>query len=227
MNQIKRQQSGFTLIEIAIVLVIIGLLLGGVLKGQEMVENSRIKSVVADMRGVSTAFTGYYDRYRALPGDETAATVLARGWGALGGGNGDGVVTLAVADTFLNAGVEHAAMWQHLRGAGFLSGNPLTVGQAALPRAGTGGLMGGATAPFALPGGGPAVCVSNLNHKQASGIDVLVDGPLPATNIGNNVGELRGVANAAVNNPPAAAVPAGAAYNEAAVTTWTICRKLQ
>ena len=78
MKHIKRQQSGFTLVEIAIVLVIIGLLLGGVLKGQEMIENSRIKSVVADMRGVSAAFTGYFDRYRALPGDELNATAIAR-----------------------------------------------------------------------------------------------------------------------------------------------------
>ncbi len=43
-----QRQHGFTLVEIAIVLVIIGLLLGGVLKGQEMIENARIKSVVGD-----------------------------------------------------------------------------------------------------------------------------------------------------------------------------------
>lgn len=216
MNQIKRQQSGFTLIEIAIVLVIIGLLLGGVLKGQEMVENSRIKSVVADMRGVSTAFTGYYDRYRALPGDELAATVAARGWGALGGGNADGVLTLAVADTFLNAGAEHAAMWQHLRGAGFLSGSPLTVGVAGLPRSGTGGLIGAATTPFGLQG--PATCVATLTHKQALGVDIIIDGAA-----GNNVGDARG----AIVAVPAAAVPAAAVYNESLATTWTMCRRLQ
>ena len=52
----KKAQSGFTLVEIAIVLVIIGLLLGGVLKGQEMIENARIKSIVNDMNGVSAAY---------------------------------------------------------------------------------------------------------------------------------------------------------------------------
>ncbi|MDO9192415.1 MAG: prepilin-type N-terminal cleavage/methylation domain-containing protein, partial [Undibacterium sp.] len=52
----QQRQSGFTLVEIAIVLVIIGLLLGGVLKGQEMIDNSRMKSVAADLRGVSAAY---------------------------------------------------------------------------------------------------------------------------------------------------------------------------
>lgn len=221
----RQKQAGFTLIEIAIVLVIIGLLLGGVLKGQEMIENSRIKSIVSDMRGISTAFTGYYDRYRALPGDETAATVAARGWGALGGGNANGALAIVVGDTFANANAEHAAMWQHLRAAGFLSGDPLVTGVPGLPRSAVGTLMGATVTPYALTG--PAICVAGLTHKQASGVDVIVDGALPATNIGNNVGDIRGAANAANPFAPAAAVPPGAAYNETAVTTWTLCRRMQ
>ena len=71
----KKSQSGFTLVEIAIVLVIIGLLLGGVLKGQEMIENARIKSIVNDMNGVSAAYNSYMDRFHAIPGDETAVVV--------------------------------------------------------------------------------------------------------------------------------------------------------
>nr|WP_315486769.1 prepilin-type N-terminal cleavage/methylation domain-containing protein [uncultured Undibacterium sp.] len=229
MKQIKSQQSGFTLIEIAIVLVIIGLLLGGVLKGQELIENSRIKSVVTDMRGVSTAFTGYFDRYRALPGDELIATATARGWAVTAGGDASGVLALPVANTFGVAGPvgEHLAMWQALRASSFFSGVSTAVGLNAVPRAGTGGSIGAATAPYALPGGGPAVCVSNLSHKQASGIDTIVDGPLPATNIGNNIGDLRGAANAAPNFNPVAGAPGGVVYNEAAATTWTLCRRLQ
>lgn len=65
------RQSGFTLVEIAIVLVIIGLLLGGVLKGQELIENARIKGIVSDMKSVQAAYNGYLDRYKAIPGDET------------------------------------------------------------------------------------------------------------------------------------------------------------
>jgi prepilin-type N-terminal cleavage/methylation domain-containing protein len=65
----KRTQKGFTLVEIAIVLVIIGLLLGGILKGQEMITQAKIKNVVADFSGISAAYYGYQDRYRAIPGE--------------------------------------------------------------------------------------------------------------------------------------------------------------
>ena len=70
MKPMYRMQQGFTLVEIAIVLVIIGLLLGGILKGQEMITQAKIKNVVADFSGVSAAYYGYQDRYRAIPGDE-------------------------------------------------------------------------------------------------------------------------------------------------------------
>ena len=66
----KARQTGFTLVEIAIVLVIIGLLLGGILKGQEMITQAKIKNVIADFSGVSAAYHGYQDRYRAIPGDD-------------------------------------------------------------------------------------------------------------------------------------------------------------
>src|SRR5258706_11767550 len=69
----ERKQRGFTLVEIAIVLVIIGLLLGGILKGQEMITQAKIKNVVADFSGISAAYYGYQDRYRAIPGDDSGA----------------------------------------------------------------------------------------------------------------------------------------------------------
>src|SRR5438045_4960054 len=68
-----RKQHGFTLVEIAIVLVIIGLLLGGILKGQEMITQAKIKNSIADFSGISAAYYGYQDRYRAIPGDDSNA----------------------------------------------------------------------------------------------------------------------------------------------------------
>ena len=83
----KTMQKGFTLVEIAIVLVIIGLLLGGILKGQEMITQAKIKNAVSDFSGISAAYYGYQDRYRALPGDDPNAAT--RWSGAIsGGGNG-------------------------------------------------------------------------------------------------------------------------------------------
>ena len=76
--------------EIAIVLVIIGLLLGGVLKGQEMIENAKIKNVINDLKGISAAYYSYLDRYKAIPGDDIAAST--RFTGAVNGG-GNGAIT--------------------------------------------------------------------------------------------------------------------------------------
>src|SRR5258706_14626672 len=80
-------ESGFTLVEIAIVLVIIGLLLGGILKGQEMITQAKIKNVINDFNGVTAAVNSYQDRYRALPGDDLTA---AGRWAGAQAGSGNG-----------------------------------------------------------------------------------------------------------------------------------------
>ena len=106
----QKRQSGFTLIEIAIVLVIIGLLLGGILKGQELITSARVRNIIAQLDGTKAAFFGFQDRYRALPGDFNKATTQIAG--ATEDGNGDGQIT----------GDEAIAVWDHLSHAGFING---------------------------------------------------------------------------------------------------------
>ena len=96
------KSQGFTLVEISIVLVIIGLLLGGILKGQEMVMQAKIKNSMADFAGVSAAYYGYEDRYRAIPGDDLNA---ATRWAGATSGDGNGIV----AGTYNNGGAACAA----------------------------------------------------------------------------------------------------------------------
>jgi len=69
-----KKQNGFTLVEIAIVLVIVGLLIGGVLKGREMITNSNLKRIDRDRSGIVAALQAYQDRYRVLPGDDNLAS---------------------------------------------------------------------------------------------------------------------------------------------------------
>ena len=66
-----RKQSGFTLVEIAIVLVVIGLLLGGILKGQQLINSARVRNMADQNSGVQAAYYGFIDRFRNLPGDMT------------------------------------------------------------------------------------------------------------------------------------------------------------
>ncbi|WP_130538032.1 prepilin-type N-terminal cleavage/methylation domain-containing protein [Thiomicrorhabdus indica] len=83
-QSLAKKQKGFTLVEIAIVLVIIGLLLGGVLKGQELIENSKVKSVTSDFENITAAYYAYRDRTGSYPddtsSDNTDSTGVTQFW---------------------------------------------------------------------------------------------------------------------------------------------------
>ncbi len=124
MKSIKKE-SGFTLVEIAIVLVVIGLLLGGILKGQQLINSARVRNLADQNSGVQAAYYGFVDRFRNLPGDMTPASACTAVGAAVDqaaacavpanapGGDANGQI-----DTVPEAG----AVWAHLSGAGFLNG---------------------------------------------------------------------------------------------------------
>ncbi len=210
-----KQQSGFTLIEIAIVLVIIGLLLGGVLKGQELIENGKIKNVINDFNGISAAVNAYRDRYRALPGDDAGAT--GRGWTAPVNGNANG--QLPVGNPFTAAG-ENMQFWRDLRYAGLIAGDPATTGTpAALPKNAYDGLVGVTQGSAAVLNGlGPnLVCFGSVPGKAALAIDNQLDDGNPST------GSMRATQGAAgaVNTAPGTAA---GGYDER--FPYTVCRTL-
>ena len=215
------RQSGFTLVEIAIVLVIIGLLLGGVLKGQEMIENGRIKNAINDMNGVSAAYQSYIDRFQRLPGDDgPLATLTARGgnWSNVTlGGNNDGVIAITQAQVFATGG-ESVPFWQALKAAGFVAGNPADVGVVALPRNAFSGLTG--VGSGVTPAAGVArlsVCMSQVPGKAARAIDTQFDDGLAGS------GSVLATLGAAGANTAPGAI-AEAAYSEDQI--YTVCRAL-
>jgi prepilin-type N-terminal cleavage/methylation domain-containing protein len=125
-----RRQAGFTLIEIAIVLVIIGLLLGGVLKGQELITSARVRNLISQQDGVKAAYFGFLDRFRSLPGDYSLATTNIAN--TTTNGNANGQIELAAVCGAIPAcqALEYITVWEHLSRAGFINGS---YTYAALP----------------------------------------------------------------------------------------------
>jgi len=184
-----RQQAGFTLVEIAIVLVIIGLLLGGILKGQELITSARVRNIADQNSGVQAAYYGFIDRYRQVPGDWNATNAAQAIPGVTTGGNDSGRLD---GD---NEWVEALALWEQLSKAGFIQGN-YTGGDAAPSAADTdkaprnafnGYLVLFRTDDYDDPG----TAVERLNLVLGSGIpvnvlrelDLKVDDGLPESGV--------------------------------------------
>ena len=223
MKSMKSQQSGFTLVEIAIVLVIIGLLLGGILKGQELINSAKVKNLAQDFKTVPLFIYGYQDRFKALPGDDkNAITNLGSANAALANGTGDGVINGAWNATA--AATESVQFWLAVRMANFAPGSTDFSTTASLPKNVDGGPIGitsntttGATpnAPVANMTGTYAFCSGSLLGKYAKQLDTTLDDGNTAT------GSVRVIDNPPVPQTAAATALANSAVDDA--TTYTVC----
>lgn len=199
----NKQQSGFTLVEIAIVLVIIGLLLGGVLKGQELINSAKVKNMINDFRTASSLVYGYQDRFKSFPGDQTQAQLDA----AFGAAVADDCTPAAAGlcaqnngriDGNWNAGgagigdvtQETSVFWQHVRLANLATGPTAIADANYRPRNADGGFIGiesgisnaGAAAPFiAGMRGSFYVCSAGILGRYVRQIDTTMDDGNTAT----------------------------------------------
>lgn len=120
--------AGFTLVELALVLTIMGLLAGGVLKAQEMIANSRVTTTISQVQAYQRAVGIFHDSYLAIPGDFNAAQTCLRDCAASNqcyNGNGNGEVGSAdAAWQTVSAAItsENAQVWRHLALADLLQG---------------------------------------------------------------------------------------------------------
>ncbi len=198
----RSQQRGFTLVEIAIVLVIIGLLLGGVLKGQELIRSAQVRNLADQNSGIQAAYYGFIDRYRLIPGDLAAGTGANQACSVLGtarlpncatvGGDADG--SLDVGDF-----PEASALWAHLQAAGFIqgtyAGTATTAAAYTLPTPAqaptnpwSGHLLMGQSANYLDALATPATRLHLITGVQVPvgimrELDLKVDDSLPATGV--------------------------------------------
>ena len=178
----KRTQAGFTLIELAIVLVIIGLLLGGVLKGQELINSAKVKNMAQDFRNIQVYVYSYQDKFKALPGDDKAAKQHV---GATKDGDGDGVIAGAWNATKA-ADTESFNFWQHIRLAGLATGSTAVGDDTYLPTNAEGGPIGiQAASTKSITGlkGSYVVCSGGILGKFAKELDTAIDDGNTATGV--------------------------------------------
>jgi len=167
-----RHQKAFTILELAVVITIIALILGGVMLANSLIRTAEINGVVSDFARYSQAVVNFKDKYSALPGDMKGAELL---WGtdpagcpgtftttphiATCDGNGDGEIAYSSAGGWANAS-ESGRAWQQLADAGFITGGYSGI-------SGTGGgsvfvALPGINVPASqLPGGGYTLWYEN------------------------------------------------------------------
>src|SRR5687768_6094732 len=180
-----------------------------------MITQAKIKNVMADFSGISAAYHGYQDRYRAIPGDDPGITR----WGlTAAAGAGNGVVNGAYNST--TATDESRLWWDHLRRAGFVAG----TGTQQPFNAVTGllGVQTGNAAAATALGGFSAliVCSANMPDKIAIAVDTQMDDGTAAT------GTVRGQLHAAGPNPAIQDAAPAANYAETGSNVYTLCRSL-
>ena len=185
----KRNQSGFTLIEIAIVVTIVGLLLTGILKGQALINSSKIKNLAVDFKNIPAYIYGYQDKFKSTPGDDANVAYHITG-GTVCTPSVLGKCTPAngIIDGNWNAtdvGSESFLFWQHIRLAGLAPGSTDTAAIDYIPKNTVGGNIGitssGINVPIIGMKGEYIICSDNILGKFVKQLDITLDDGNTAT----------------------------------------------
>lgn len=182
-------EAGFTLIELSIVLVIIGLIVGAVLAGREMIKAAEIRSTISQLQKYTTAVNTFRTRYNYVPGDMPAAVASQFGFfnettlgGTAGHEDGNGLVEGGATGVTLGIG-ETLGFWRHLTDAGLVDGvfGTATAGNALVNTSGqatsdaTAGTVGQLFPPAKMGGGNYVTVYSaaGQNYFELTGMTAM------------------------------------------------------
>ncbi len=202
MSQRDHKQNGFTLVEMALVMVIVGIIIAGIIKAQELIENSQVTSTISELENITAAVKSFKDTYGNYPGDMSNAMFRIPACNGItcNNGNGDGIINVVIGAAMTTTD-EASYFFGQLRAADFLTNydgqNNPRFGNA-FPSAPVGGgyMIGNTLAgapigfdPAEMRGGHYLLIVAQnenvgattgiLRPSQAETIDRLVDNALP------------------------------------------------
>ena len=193
------RRKGFTLVELAIVLVIIGIILGAILKGQELINNARAKRVQNDMRGIEALLWTFYDRYGRFPGDcDRNGFIDATTYNYAGGGGLDNNPDHQFCPTNNNPNYDRDMPWAELKAASLL---PLTSSNLELSKNVLNGRFWIGRAYVHLGTHyyyGNAIAIADIPCYVAKMIDTSIDGKVDAGS--GRIRELTGATSAQPTN---------------------------
>lgn len=201
MTNCTKKNTGFTLIEMSIVMVIIGLIIGGILIGQELIRGAEARGIISQIDKYTAAVNVFKNKFNAVPGDYISATSYLSA--SATNGNGDGLIndnttgigTAGVSYATLSATSENQGFWNHLYLANTIEGNFTGVSTVTLgtsfpyTKANRGGIfVYGFTDYYnyyavglVTTGTTTVTTAGNLTPDCAMAIDIKFDDGLPTT----------------------------------------------
>ncbi len=164
------RRSGFTLVELSIVLVIIGLIIGGVLTGRQIMQNAEVTNAINAIQAYEAQFQTYTQNYGAIPGNDATAQARFPTAGIPADGSGSGTLTGTFDSVTANA--ETLLLWADLRAAGLVKGAGSNTAQPVNPFGGIYGFQHGA---FNGVFTGNVLCLNGVPGDAAMAIDSRLD----------------------------------------------------
>lgn len=168
------KKNGFSLTELSIVIVIIAFLISAILKGQNLVNEARVQSIVSEVANLQVAANSFYIKYRKYPGDfDEAAGATTGNWWAVSAitKDGDNNSKIEFKNTATTPVYEGYVAWQHLSLAGMLT-SPYPGSASVEPTLNTGAAVPGTDVPLSKSGGGYLIDYSS----SASAYDATTAG---------------------------------------------------
>jgi prepilin-type N-terminal cleavage/methylation domain-containing protein len=231
-SRYRSAQGGFSLAELAIVLVLVGLLSGLVIMGDGILTQSRIKSLAGNFEQLRVAVLTYQDRYGAIPGDDARAAgrwVNGAGVSRAKDGSGDGRISGSYQDpppggdplatlTVNAAQGETLNFWWHMRLAELVVAPPPVVTPVAQPLNFYAGVVGVEWAAFGFPR--LSICTANVPGEIALGVENQLDDGQP------RAGLIRAARQNADNEPLGSANATVTSYGTAETDFYILCRRL-